>query len=250
MILVAVRSTHGLVLLVPAGGIVLFLVVRSRKRSQAMSRAIAQHEARLQMAQYLDALRSLSPRDFEVAMATLLSESGFTQVQVVGGAGDLSVDIRGLNPSGGPFVAQRKRYAAGRNVSSLDVQTFIGMAHRYHEVGHLLYFTTSDYTANAKALAGSQRIDLFNGERIVGWANNLAAQRQAQAAATCPPQATSYDAPPPTVVPPLPPEGHWDQQHWQVCTVCRTSKTRWRDPSGQAVCEKCANASSSGPVTG
>ncbi len=147
----------------------------SIRRDRNAKRRAAAQEARFGAALNLNTLISLNPKAFEYTIAALLAAAGYTQVRVVGGSGDLAADITGLTPGGERFIAQCKRYR-GKKVGSPEIQTFIGMGHVHHRVAHLLYFTTSDFTGQALALARGN-VELFGGERIVRWANSIAAGR-------------------------------------------------------------------------
>lgn len=85
-------------------------------------------------ARVLVALRqnSLSPSEFEEALAALCRRDGCTDVRVVGGSGDLGADVIARAPDGRRIVLQAKRYHNGRSVGSQDVQRFGGTAHTRH----------------------------------------------------------------------------------------------------------------------
>ncbi len=110
-------------------------------------------------------LNELTPVDFEIAIARQLERLGYTQVAVVGGAGDLGADIKGFDPQGEPFIGQCKRYAADRTVSSGEMQLFVGMI-VHHRATHGLYFTTGRFTAAARALADAHGIALYDRDRL------------------------------------------------------------------------------------
>ncbi len=69
----------------------------------------------------LDFILSLSPTQFEYTMAALLRMLGMTDVERVGGRGDLGVDITALDSNGRTMVVQCKRYARTKR---LDHRTF------------------------------------------------------------------------------------------------------------------------------
>ncbi len=113
----------------------------------------------------MDALLALSPRQFEEWVAGYLRAQGYAEVERVGGAGDLGVDLRCRDQHGSLVLVQCKRYQPGRKVGSPAIQTFFGMlAHHGAERG--IFVTTSDYTPAARKLAGERDIELIDGQRI------------------------------------------------------------------------------------
>ena len=170
-----VIATKGLFLL-PLAGIALFGLLLAPKTRRMIFLALRGKTLRgvlLEQARQIGELLALSPREFEEAMGALLGEMGFSRVERVGGAGDLTVDLRGKDPSGQNFVAQCKRYAPDNKVGSPEIQQFIGMGKLHHGAQRLLYFTTSEYTAPALDLARRHSIELFAGADIVRLANSL-----------------------------------------------------------------------------
>lgn len=109
---------------------------------------------------------ALSPTQFEYTMAAMLRMLGMSDVQRVGGRGDLGVDITARDPSGRSMVVQCKRYARDKKIGSPDIQKFIGMAHVHHQADLKLFVTTSEYTEDARALARHHDIQLMNGADI------------------------------------------------------------------------------------
>jgi len=114
----------------------------------------------------LDFILALSPTQFEYTMAAMLRMIGMTDVQRVGGRGDLGVDITARDPVGRSMVVQCKRYARTKKIGSPDIQQFIGMAHVHHQADLKLFVTTSDFTNDARALASVHNIQLMNGTDI------------------------------------------------------------------------------------
>jgi restriction endonuclease Mrr len=155
--------------------LILALIFWSVRKDHQAKRQAAAQAARFGAAMNLTTLSALSPKEFEFSIAALLAAAGYTQVRVIGGSGDLAADISGLTPGGERFIAQCKRYR-GKKVGSPEIQTFIGMGHVHHRVAHLLYFTTSDFTSQAVALAWGN-VDLFGGEQIVRWATTIATEK-------------------------------------------------------------------------
>lgn len=149
--------TGRLVLLLALGGggwlaVHLWREVRRRRRIHARS---------------LEQLLALSPQRFEHAVAQLLTDEGFRQVRVHGGAGDLQADVTAVAPDGAAVVVQCKRYAPGNKVGSPAVQSFIGMATVHHRAARGMIVTTSSFTQPAAELARRHRIELVDGEALV-----------------------------------------------------------------------------------
>ncbi|CAN5803738.1 hypothetical protein BH23ACT12_BH23ACT12_07820 [soil metagenome] len=111
-------------------------------------------------------LLSLTPPEFEQAVAVILAHSSFRRVRVVGKAADLGVDIACFDRRGRPVVVQCKRHAPGVAVGSGEVQRFLGsITHAGAERGILV--TTSRFSAPAVDLAEQHRIELIDGETLV-----------------------------------------------------------------------------------
>src|SRR5215207_10164020 len=84
----------------------------------------------------------LSPREFENEVAGLLSAYGYEDVKVIGGAGDLGVDITCCDQDGNSIVVQCKRYSPNKRIHSRDIQHFMAMA-LHHGADHKIFVTTS-----------------------------------------------------------------------------------------------------------
>lgn len=115
----------------------------------------------------LGQLLALSPGEFESVVADVLRRRGFRDVRLVGGPGDLNVDIWCRDPKGLLVAVQCKRYAPARRIGSKDIQTFVGMIFGHHEAKRGIFVTTSDYTPQARSLATERRIELVNGAALV-----------------------------------------------------------------------------------
>ncbi|HVA75119.1 MAG TPA: restriction endonuclease [Acidimicrobiales bacterium] len=113
-------------------------------------------------AQSVDQLLALSPPDFEKWTGQLLRHLGYRDVRVVGGRGDLGVDIRAVDPQGRTVGVQCKRYSDSR-VSSRDMQHFYAMLF-HHRLEHGIFVTTSTFTDAARGLARDHDIELFDRE--------------------------------------------------------------------------------------
>jgi curved DNA-binding protein CbpA len=140
---------------------------RNRAEREAEAAEAQQDEARhAAESGDLAFILALSPTQFEYTMAALLRMLGMTDVERVGGRGDLGVDITARDPSGRTMVVQCKRYARTKKIGSPDIQKFIGMAHVHHKADIKLFVTTSEYTEDARALARHHDIQLMNGSDI------------------------------------------------------------------------------------
>lgn len=111
-------------------------------------------------------LLALSPVKFERACGRLLQDLGYSDVQRVGGPGDLALDLKGRDRDGWSVAVQCKRYAPGNRVGSPDLQRFIGMARLNHGADRAIVMTTSTFTPAAASLARQHRIELWDGETL------------------------------------------------------------------------------------
>jgi restriction system protein len=89
-------------------------------------------------------LKSMSPREFEHAIAELLRALEYKDVKVVGGSGDLAIDVI-ARYNNRRVVLQCKRYNE-RKVTSPEMQMFIGMIVTEHNADKGIYVTTSSFT--------------------------------------------------------------------------------------------------------
>jgi len=149
---------------VPAGAaaVVLLLVVvwaLRRMRSGSAERV-----------ETLTGLLSLSPSAFEHEVAALLGAIGFQGMRAVGGAGDLSVDVEGRDPTGRRVLVQCKRYAPDRRIGSPEIQQFYGMARFHDEAARAIFVTTSDFTDAARDVAAKTGVELVSGTELVALA--------------------------------------------------------------------------------
>lgn len=111
-------------------------------------------------------LLTLSPTQFEQAIADLLHDLGYRHVQRVGKAGDLAADICCRDKDGRSVVVQCKRYAPGYRIGSPEIQTFIGMITVHHGADRGIFVTTSAYTQPAMQLASRHGITLIDGTEL------------------------------------------------------------------------------------
>ncbi|MFO1540718.1 MAG: restriction endonuclease [Chloroflexota bacterium] len=118
----------------------------------------------------LAGLLALSPSAFEHEVAALRGAIGFQGMRAVGGAGDLSVDVEGRDPTGRRVLVQCKRYAPDRRIGSPEIQQFYGMARFHDESARALFVTTSDFTDAARDVAAKTGVELVSGTELVALA--------------------------------------------------------------------------------
>ncbi|MFG2682209.1 restriction endonuclease [Streptomyces sp. NPDC048392] len=111
----------------------------------------------------------LSPDEFEEAIAGLCRRDGCTEVEVVGGAGDLGADVLAVAPDGRLVVIQCKRYSDDNKVGSQDLQRFGGTCFTVHEADVAVLVTSTDFTAPAVEYAERSGILCVDGERLRDW---------------------------------------------------------------------------------
>lgn len=127
---------------------------------------------RLRQMATLEGLQQTTPSQFEHAVAEILAKSGYSDVQVVGGAGDLAVDIICTDSDGKKVAVQCKQYTT-KPVGSKELQTFIGMMKIHHRIRKGIYVTTSLFTKPATELAGKHRIELIDQTALIHLAHAL-----------------------------------------------------------------------------
>jgi restriction system protein len=112
---------------------------------------------------------ALDPEEFEQAIAGLCARDGCTDVEVVGGAGDLGADVTAVAPDGRRLVLQCKRYGDGHKVGSQDLQRFGGTCFTVHEADVAVVVTTADFTAPATEYATQCGIVCMDAEGLRAW---------------------------------------------------------------------------------
>lgn len=112
---------------------------------------------------------ALTPEGFEEAIAGLCERDGCTEVEVVGGAGDLGADVMAVTPDGRRAVIQCKQYGESNRVGSQDLQRFGGTCYSVHEADVAVLVTTSDFTAPAVDYAEQCGIVCVNREGLEAW---------------------------------------------------------------------------------
>ena len=121
----------------------------------------------------LSGLLGQTPTGFEAAVAEILVANGYSSVAVRGGAGNLGVDISCRDSSGQSVAVQCKQYAESQQVTSQEMQLFIGMGKMEHQADRLIYATTGSYTQAASDLASKHGVELFDGQGLVQLAERM-----------------------------------------------------------------------------
>lgn len=156
----AVRTTDAL-----AAATATVLDELEQGRAEGVERACAEEATVVVRAEH----EGLSPEEFEAAIADLCRRDGCTEVEVVGGAGDLGADVLAVAPDGRRVVIQCKRYADDNKVGSQDLQRFGGTCFTVHGADVAVLVTSSDFTAPAADYAEWCGIVCVNEERLRDW---------------------------------------------------------------------------------
>lgn len=114
---------------------------------------------------------ALDPEEFEAAIASLCERDGCSDVEVVGGAGDLGADVLAVSPEGWRVVVQCKRYGDSHRVGSQDMQRFGGTCFTVHEADVAVLVTTSDFTGPAAEYAEQCGIVCVDRQALLSWAD-------------------------------------------------------------------------------
>ncbi|HET9111714.1 MAG TPA: restriction endonuclease [Ktedonobacterales bacterium] len=114
----------------------------------------------------LEALRALTPTEFELEVGAFLRRCGYHDVRHTGCAGDLAADLTCVDARGARVVVQCKRYGPGSAVTSPEMQMFIGMIYAHHRADYGVFVTTSTFTRPARALAEQHGIRLLDGASL------------------------------------------------------------------------------------
>ncbi|MEB3961601.1 restriction endonuclease [Streptomyces kunmingensis] len=112
----------------------------------------------------------LDPDGFEAAVAALCERDGCTDVEVVGGAGDLGADVLATAPDGRRVVVQCKQYGPTNKVGSQDLQRFGGTCWTVHGAQLAVVVTTGEFTAPAEEYAAACGIRCIDGSALTAWA--------------------------------------------------------------------------------
>lgn len=106
----------------------------------------------------------LDPYEFEHFVGQLLTAQGFTNVALIGRAGDRGVDLIADDPTHLRTVIQCKRYI-GHNVSAVPIQRLHSFAVT-RNADRKIMITTSDYTPQAYDEAQHTQTELINGDSL------------------------------------------------------------------------------------
>ncbi|MFK8908318.1 restriction endonuclease [Streptomyces sp. YS-3] len=106
---------------------------------------------------------------FEEAIAALCERDGCTDVQVVGGAGDLGADVVATAPDGRSVVIQCKRYGPVNKVGSQELQRFGGTCFAVHEAQVAAVVTTGEFTQPAVEYAEQCGIRCVDHLGLAAW---------------------------------------------------------------------------------
>jgi restriction system protein len=114
----------------------------------------------------LENLKAMSPKEFEYTTAEILRRLGYKDVKVIGGSGDLGVDILAVK-DGKKVAVQCKKYIT-KKVTSPELQLFIGMMITEYKTDKGLYVTTSYYTKDAYRLAmkHKDKLEIWTGRTL------------------------------------------------------------------------------------
>ncbi|SOD67108.1 restriction system protein [Streptomyces zhaozhouensis] len=149
-------------------------LVRAGRREARAEKTRLAEQAQRQARQSLEAVWKMSDRDFEEYIADLCRRDGCTDVQRVGGTGDLGADVIGYLPDSRKIVVQCKRYAKHRSVGSRDIQTFNGTARAEHGADVPIFVASCVFTAPARKFAARQHLTLID-INLLGFWNSGAA---------------------------------------------------------------------------
>ncbi|MGW6732149.1 restriction endonuclease [Streptomyces sp. NPDC055013] len=154
-------------------------LIALRAGVQRIERRLHQHHTRLQRLEGLRddrpaigvmaAMDAMHGRTFEHHIAKLLRRDGCTNVVVQGGHGDRGVDIIALTADGRRLVAQCKRFAPYLNITSPDVQRFVGSAKVLHSAEVALFVATCPFTPEALNIAAEAGITAVHRGVLEEW---------------------------------------------------------------------------------
>ncbi len=142
---------------------------RKRASLEQIERAVAEERDaegrnRRERSQTIGGLLSLTAREFERRVGEVLEEHGYSDVEHVGKAGDLGIDLFATDSSGERLGIQCKRYGPDKLVGAPEVRLLYG--DMTHAKVRGMFVTTSGFTTDASAYADSHGIRLIDGERL------------------------------------------------------------------------------------
>ncbi|MFI8069352.1 restriction endonuclease [Streptomyces sp. NPDC086033] len=154
-------------------------LIALRAGVQRIERRLHQHHARLQRLEgvrddrptvgVMAAMDAMNGRTFEHHIAKLLRRDGCTDVTVLGGHGDRGIDVSGLTADGRRLVVQCKRFAPYLNITSPDMQRFVGAAKVLHSAQVALFVATCPFTAEALSIAAETGITVVHRGLLEQW---------------------------------------------------------------------------------
>ena len=154
-----------------ASGLVVLLVLGCGGAIWAIrARMNARRRREAELTASIESTNGLTGPQFEQWVAMLMRRTGFTQVQVCGGAGDLGADVIAVTPTGCRVVVQCKCYDPGRTVGSPDVQKLAGTARAIHGADVAVIVTTARFTRSAQTTADQLGIVLVDRRQLAWWA--------------------------------------------------------------------------------
>ncbi|WP_406217908.1 restriction endonuclease [Streptomyces canus] len=154
-------------------------LIALRAGVQRIERRLHQHHTRLQRLEgvrddrptvgVMAAMGAMNGRTFEHHIAKLLRRDGCTNVTVQGGHGDRGIDVSGLTAGGRRLVVQCKRFAPYLNITSPDVQKFVGAAKVLHTAEVALFVATCPFTSEALSIAAETGITVVHRGLLEQW---------------------------------------------------------------------------------
>lgn len=143
----------------------LLLLVFRRTLAEARLRAARQRA----LDEQVGSTDGMTGTAFEHLVARLLRRDGCTDVRVPGGSGDLGADVVARSPSGLLVVVQCKRYSQHRNVSSPEMQTFLGTCFHEHGADEAWFVTTAQFSRPARELGSRRGVHLVDRQALARW---------------------------------------------------------------------------------
>lgn len=154
-------------------------LIALRAGVQRIERRLHQHHTRLQRLEgvrddrptvgVMAAMDAMNGRTFEHHIAKLLRRDGCTNLAVQGGHGDRGIDVSGLTAGGRRLVVQCKRFAPYLNITSPDMQKFVGAAKVLHSAEVALFVATCPFTAEALSIAAETGITVVHRGLLEQW---------------------------------------------------------------------------------
>ncbi|MEV6051520.1 restriction endonuclease [Streptomyces sp. NPDC052107] len=156
-------------------------LIALRAGVQRIERRLHQHHARLERLEgtrddrpaggVMASMDAMNGRTFEQHIATLLRRDGCTDVVVQGGHGDRGVDITGRTAGGRRPVVQCKRFAPYLDITSPDVQKFVGAAKVLYSAEVALFVATCPFTRDAVRIAAETGITAVHRGLLEEWSS-------------------------------------------------------------------------------